>query len=417
MTREAWRHVVPVLAVLVSLFFCWWFWGRLPAVGNAAFAEPPAAEKRLIAQAIAEARGVVDHEATPDRLPKRDAHPYAHGCVRAWVKVRADIPRELQQGVFAKPGHAYPAWVRFSNGTRRDDTQPDARGMAIKLMGVGGKKLLDGEQDETTQDFVMINHHTFFTANVEEYLDFFQHQRRGDDFGYFIGLNPFRWHLFELVTGLELLGKQVNNPLESEYFSMLPFAFGAKQRVKFSAKPCDPTRGLESCEDRIVGVPGHGRDQAHPVERGAHFLRDALLRSLAFDEGSSAGPGERPAARFSFGVQLQKEGHAMPIEDASITWSEDASPYLPVADVMIPHQKFDSAEQNLFCENLSFNPWHSLPEHEPLGGLNRARREVYQAISRYRHEATGFERREPRDFCLRPDAESCSEAERTQVPR
>ena len=38
-----------------------------------------------------------------------------------------------------------------------------------------------------------------------------------------------------------------------------------------------------------------------------------------------------------------------------------------------------------FCENLSFNPWRTLPEHRPLGSINRARLQVYPAISRFRH--------------------------------
>jgi hypothetical protein len=371
---------VPAAVVVpVCLFWCWWL-GAKPAVGNAEFESPPDAEAKLIEQAIAEAQGVVATEAKPDGLAKRDAHPHAHGCVKAWFVVRSALEPRLRHGVFAEPGRVYPAWVRFSNGTQRDDTRPDGRGMAIKLMGVEGKKLLDDESDEPTQDFLMINHHTFFAANVEEYLDFFRHQRQGDDFGYFIGLNPLRWHLLELITGLGLLTKAVDDPLEAEYYSMLPFALGAHENIKFSAKPCDPAGSLDGCDERIAGVRGHGQNQAHPVQRSPHFLRDALVHSLAFEEGGDGSvlradaqpaPGAalpRPAARFSFRVQLQKGGYAMPVEDASVTWSEDASPYVPVADVLIPYQRFDSAEQNHFCERLSFTPWHSLPAHQPRGG-------------------------------------------------
>ena len=36
----------------------------------------------------------------------------------------------------------------------------------------------------------------------------------------------------------------------------------------------------------------------------------------------------------------------------------------------------DAPGQDELCEALSFTPWHSLPEHEPVGGINRLRRAV-----------------------------------------
>jgi hypothetical protein len=66
------------------------------------------------------------------------------------------------------PGTTYQAWIRFSNGSgdpTRADIKRDARGMAIKVMGVPGKKLLDDESAATTQDFIMINHPVFFATD------------------------------------------------------------------------------------------------------------------------------------------------------------------------------------------------------------------------------------------------------------
>ena len=48
-----------------------------------------------------------------------------------------------------------------------------------------------------------------------------------------------------------------------------------------------------------------------------------------------------------------------------------------------------------FCENLSYTPWHSLPDHRPIGGINRARKVVYEAISKVRHDYNAVPRREP----------------------
>jgi hypothetical protein len=99
-------------------------------------------------------------------------------------------------------------------------------------------------------------------------------------------------------------------------------------------------------------------------------------------------------------VQLQDPGAKMPIEDPTIRWSEEISPYRPVARIEIPRQQFSSDAQNQFCEQLSFAPWHGLEAHRPVGGINRARKAVYNAVSERRHAHNGFERHEPQGWCL-----------------
>ena len=52
---------------------------------------------------------------------------------------------------------------------------------------------------------------------------------------------------------------------------------------------------------------------------------------------------------------------------------------------------------------LRYNPWHSLPEHQPLGNSNRARRRMYRELAMLRQgmnqvshvEPTGDETCEP----------------------
>lgn len=48
-----------------------------------------------------------------------------------------------------------------------------------------------------------------------------------------------------------------------------------------------------------------------------------------------------------------------------------------------------------FCQDLAFNPWRALPEHRPLGGINRVRREVYVALSAMRHDLNRVSYHEP----------------------
>lgn len=48
-----------------------------------------------------------------------------------------------------------------------------------------------------------------------------------------------------------------------------------------------------------------------------------------------------------------------------------------------------------FCQNLAFNPWRSYPEHRPLGGINRVRKDVYQKLAEFRHHRNGVTYAEP----------------------
>ncbi len=85
-------------------------------------------------------------------------------------KSPAGVPQKV--GVFA--GSTYPAIVRFSNdGPPRPDKNPSARGMAgIKLLNVLAQKILPGEEDAGTQDFVMQNYPIFFTDTARVFLKF-----------------------------------------------------------------------------------------------------------------------------------------------------------------------------------------------------------------------------------------------------
>jgi hypothetical protein len=60
-----------------------------------------------------------------------------------------------------------------------------------------------------------------------------------------------------------------------------------------------------------------------------------------------------------------------------------------LATISIYPQKCDVSEQMAFFDNLSWNPWNALPEHRPLGGINRARKSVYEDSSGLRHKTTG----------------------------
>jgi hypothetical protein len=129
-------------------------------------------------------------------------------------------------------------------------------------------------------------------------------------------------------------------------------------------------------------VAGRSRVPSRP---GPNYLRAAMARTLESEE-----------AVFDLMVQLQTDPHRMPIENASVIWPERLSPSRRVATLRIPAQYFTSGEQLEFDRYLSFNPWHALPEHRPLGNQNRARRQIYLHLSRARREMN-------RDRPIEPD--------------
>lgn len=328
----------------------------------------PRDEPAAIDAIVTTAKAIVSAAAQAGEKPVlRDAHAKGHGCVKATFWVRSGLDTILRQGVFARP-HVYPAWIRFSNGNGapQDDHANDGRGMAIKLIGVDGTKLLPDERNAKTQDFVMINYPVFFIRDAADYVPFTKLSLLGRSNEF------FATHPREQAISKAIGAQTVDRVFEQRYFSMTPYRLG-KRFIKFSARPvvCATRRPIaESTAPEPVGDP--------------NFLRKDMDVWL----------GERDAC-FEFGVQLRNNATSMPIEDPTVLWDEATSPFVPVADIRIPRQQFDTPVQQFYCENLSFTPWHALPAHEPVGGINRVRRAVYQAISTMRHQLNGAVRREP----------------------
>jgi hypothetical protein len=307
----------------------------------------------------------------PGSLVRRDAHPKHHGVVRARFEVDATVPPALQYGVFAAPAR-FDAWIRFSNGAPRvqPDTTKDQRGMAVKLVGVHGDKVLEDERDALTQDFLLASAPRFFIRDAASYAAFAEAATRRPAvrvLGYFFGWNPFAWrvHEFRALTGSLA---RTADLLSTRYWSQVPSRLGPHV-VKYSVRPLDPG------SDR----PGDTPD----------FLKERLAARLA------AAP-----ARLEFLVQRYRDEGRTPIEDPTIEWPESVAPFERVATIVIPEQRFDSPEQMALAEQLSFTPWHTLPAHEPVGAINEIRRVVYQAMSTYRHGRNGIVRREPRSLDL-----------------
>mgnify|MGYP003603658496 FL=1 len=295
----------------------------------------------------------------------RDVHSKAHGCVKAEFKINENIPKNIAQGIFI-PGKTYQSWIRFSNGSSdptQADIKRDARGLAIKILGIPGKKLLDNEA--STQDFIMINHPVFFVNDPVRYMTLMQ-DIESDHFFKKLHI-PFA--LGAKGTWIALNSRtKIANPLHTRYWSMTPYQLGIgpnREAVKYSIQACS------AFKDALPNAPQ------------PNFLREALKSSLQNDD-----------ACMEFLIQ-PRTSNRMSVEDSMTDWKESEAPFYKVATIRIPQQTFDTPEQNKFCENLSFSPWHSLPEHKPLGAVNRMRKVIYERISLVRHEMNSIQRIEP----------------------
>jgi hypothetical protein len=66
-----------------------------------------------------------------------------------------------------------------------------------------------------------------------------------------------------------------------------------------------------------------------------------------------------------------------------------------VATLRLPRQRFDSPAQMEFAKRLSYNPWHTIAEHRPLGNQSRARRRMYWELAKLRHTMNAVPHYEP----------------------
>lgn len=283
----------------------------------------------------------------------RKDHPKSHGLVWGEFKVEDKIPESLKVGIFAQP-KTYSLWARFSSaseaekrGKLRSDLDPDIRALAIKLLQVEGEKVLDVEKE--TQDFLLINHPIFIVRDAQGFANLTKASVGQANEEELRSLAP----TFEVIKAIA--SKQVANPLLIQYWSTTPYQLGS-QVIKFSVKP-------------------HSSDTPGSTPTSETYLREAMVKYLSEDGND---------ATFDFLVQLYVDDEKTPIEDPMQEWQEQDSPLIKLATVKIPAQKFDFEERKRLDEGLSFTPWHTRPEHAPLGSVNLARKKVYQEIAKAR---------------------------------
>jgi hypothetical protein len=302
----------------------------------------------------------IQHRRANGSPASRALHAKANLGVEAELTVLPDLPEHAAMGLFATPA-TYRAYVRYSNGAgkRQPDEVPDVRGMAIKVVGVGGQKIIPGMQDAKTQDFLAIRTPSTPFRNADEFVKLVLAAENPL-------LLPIRVLLDNgLSRGLALLKalmgalKVAMTPLAAtRYYSALPIKYGP-YAVHYALFP-----------------------HASPYELpppSPEYLADELAARL-----------RREPVVYDLRVQFFKDEQATPIEDGSVEWREQDAPFVTVAKLTLPKQDVASPRGRKIAElieKLSFDPWHAREDHQPLGNMMRARNHAYRESTQERGAA------------------------------
>ena len=315
----------------------------------------------------------------------RQQHAKGQGFLKGELTVYDDLPNHLRQGMFAT-ARSYPIIVRLSTalGDIRSDRIRVPRGMAIKVLGVNGAKALP-EDTSTNQDLLLVNHKHYF-SDAASYLRL---QRilekqpglpdillRGAGLLARGAKKVSDCAGFALPMGLDAVADAGQNILGESFYSQAAIRFG-----DYIARLC--AAPVSESVLQLKGMPAHTDD--HAV---LNFVVDFFKNN---------------AAEYELRAQLGTDLRRTPVEDASIEWPEEVSPHQPIGRITLPPQEADSPERRAYSdETLSFNPWHCLAAHQPLGSIMRLRKEAYRASSDFRHNM-GKPMKEPHDISEYPD--------------
>lgn len=313
----------------------------------------------------------------------RSVHAKSFGLLRGTLEVLPGLPAGLAQGIFAEPG-TYDLIARLSTppAEELDDRVSLPRGMALKIMGVQGARL-PGSEADTTQDFLMVDGPVFNAPDAKHFLRSLKalaattDKAEGGKRALSVLLRGTASALgavgIQSPTLTSMGGHKQTHPMGETFYTQVPHRFG-DYIAKLSLAPVSPS--LTAVKDQPLS------DELADDPNG---LRRAANEFFATNAGE-----------WELRVQLNTDLEKMPIEDASVEWPEDLSPYVAIARVRIGSQTGWSEERSKAVDDgLSFSPWHGLEAHRPLGGVMRARKEVYPPSVAFRGAANGCPMHEP----------------------
>ena len=319
-------------------------------------------------------RGIMETTAKDYGHAVRSVHAKSHGILRGELKVFDVLPPELAQGIFAMAA-TYPVVMRFSTnpGDILDDSISLPRGLAVKIVGVPGERLPDSPGAD--QDFVMVNGPAFSASTAKAFLANLKLLAKTTDTPQILkkavsaALRGAET-LVEAVGGksgtlIALGGHPNTHVLGDTFYTQAPMLYGPYV-AKISVAPV--SANLQALTGAKVDVSGK-----------PNALREAVADVFATQGGE-----------WELRVQLMTDPHTMPIEDASVPWSEEESPYIAVGRITVaPQDAWSPAAERHVDQGMAFSPWHGVLAHRPLGSIMRVRKPAYEMSSGFRSRHNG----------------------------
>jgi hypothetical protein len=342
----------------------------VPYTADVEFPEPDEAD--IIGELVDTLRKISEITFRDEAHALRSVHAKSHGFLHGRLRVLPGLVPELAQGLFAMPV-AHPAVLRLSTtpGDLLDDSVSTPRGLALKVLDVDGERVSGSERDRT-QDFVLVNGPAFLAPDVKHFLRSLKLLAATTD-----KVPNLKKALSAALRGVEkvvetvggesgalkgLGGHPETHILGETFYSQAPILYGSYM-AKVAVVPVSPD--LRALTGSPLNVNGH-----------PNGLRDAVADFFSVRTGE-----------WDVRVQLCVDLATMPIEDSSIRWPEEASPYQTVARLTVPPQHVQTGgTANLVGDGYAFSPWHALAAHRPLGSIMRARKVAYAMSSRFRRE-------------------------------
>ena len=318
------------------------------------------ADEAAVFEGYAEALLKMQRRAAAGGKPSRALHAKGIGAT-AELTILPDLPPHARQGLFATPA-TYPAYVRYSNGAgrRRADAKGDVRGVAIKVVGVEGKKIIPGMESAKTQDFLLIRTPAIPFRDAHEFVKVVT-----------AATNPLL--LLPRVLGRLGVGRTVG------LLPKLARSIGAPM-LSLATTPYFSAAAVR-CGDHAVryALVPHAKDAPAKPGTSPDYLGEELCARL-----------KRGPVGYDVRLQFYVDAARTPIEDFSVEWLEVDAPSATVARLTLPQQDVESPRGRRvaeYVEELSFDPWHALEAHRPLGNVMRARSHAYRLSTKERGAA------------------------------
>ena len=261
--------------------------------------------------------------AAPPPRPARRVAPSTPRARPAWRSSSPCCPISPSTpawGCSPRPA-TYRAYVRYSNGSglHQHDRKGDVRGVAVKVVGVPGRKIIPGMEDAKTVDFLLIKSPATPFRDADEFVAFVRAAAQ-PLLGFLASSGARR------RPGPGPPPPARRGPRARPYPSLATLRYSSALPIKYGPYAVHYTLAPHARPSRDARPYGDLARRERPPRRGA---------------GRRLPPGAREL-RLPRPVPGQ-DAKRTPIEDASVEWQGEGRPFLTVARLALLQQDVPSS--------------------------------------------------------------------------